>query len=474
MTSDASDAAEPCRIVAFTSPGGTGRTAVLVNVACVLAAAGKRVLLLDQGAEAPRVDDYLVQFQTDMVRAEHPLAEDLVLALWGTAADRDDPTVYRYRLPINSVDIDAVEFPRSSTASQRGPGQDAALRNRICAAGYDYVLSDIAPSPAPATIRGLAYLCDTVVVCFHPRASDVAKAAAMAGAIAELVPLQLAILAVTVQFDDQDPDLARRTKHRIQTAFADLATAAVSATIAEIPYRPVGVVFDQAVAMLHDEPGAPIPAAYARITDMITAGKVDRMRPVPAHVRDSYRYSLGVSSLSAQPRIFLAYAAEDRLWADWIQNLLESSGAKVGRLSAGEPWLEGPGRATVLVVGSPRLARSPTGSLAIDLIQRSAGMPGVTVQFDVLVVQVPGPPHQRATRRPAPDQLRGLRRGIGPAETVATFRAVLPIRHGHRRASGVLPRAPTVAALQIESAAAQPTVRRARRHLGAHAGPLPH
>lgn len=391
MTSDMSAAAKPCVIVAFTSPGGTGRTAALVNVACVLAAAGKRVLILDQGVEAPRVHDYLWQFQADnMVRPGHMLDGDLATTLLDSASGRDGLTVCQYQLPMDSGDIDAIAFASNSPQPHRSHGQDAALRNRIRAAGYDYVLIDIGAGATPATIMR-AYLCDTVVVCFHPQWSEVSRAAALAGAIAERGSFRLEILAVTLQFDDQDPDLARRTKARIRTAFADLATPILSTTV-EIPYRQAGVVFDHAVEVLHDEPGAPVPAAYARIADAITTGEVDRMHPFPSRVRDNYRYSLGIGSLSAQPQIFLAYAAEDRLWADWIQSLLESSGANVSRLPAGDAWLAGPIRPVVLVVGSTRLARSHTGRRAIELTERSAHTSGLADRFDLLVVQVPGNP----------------------------------------------------------------------------------
>jgi tetratricopeptide (TPR) repeat protein/MinD-like ATPase involved in chromosome partitioning or flagellar assembly len=391
MTDDVPPAVRPCPIVAFTSPGATGRTATLTNVACVLAIAGKRVLILDQGVEAPRVHDYLRQFQTDVVLPAHLLGEDLLRELHDSTAGADNLAAYQYRLPMDSGGIDAIAFAGSLSQPRCGHGRDAALRNRIRAAGYDYVLIDIAAAPTPSTFKRLAYLCDTVVVCFHPRTGDMSRAAAIAGAIAEWVPVRLAILAVAVQFDDQDPDIARRAKDRIQTAFGALASATVSTTIAEIPYRPVGVVFDQAIAVLHDEPDRPIPAAYARITHTITSGEIDRIHPVPSRVRDSYRYSLGIGSPRTQPRIFLAYAAEDRLWADWIQHLLESSGAKVGRLPADDAWLAGPGRPAVLVVGSPRLVHSQTGRHALELIDGSARAPGLTDQFDLLVVQIPGP-----------------------------------------------------------------------------------
>ncbi|MGH3821272.1 MAG: FxSxx-COOH system tetratricopeptide repeat protein, partial [Pseudonocardiaceae bacterium] len=143
------------------------------------------------------------------------------------------------------------------------------------------------------------------------------------------------------------------------------------------------------IEVLYDEPRAPVPAAYARIAQTITAGEVDRMHPLSPRARDSYRYSLGVGSLSAQPHIFLAYAAEDRLWADWIQSLLESSGAKVARLPADDSWLDGPVRPAVLVVGSSRLAHSSTGRRAIELTERLTGTPDLADRFDLLVAQLP-------------------------------------------------------------------------------------
>ncbi|MGH3696877.1 MAG: FxSxx-COOH system tetratricopeptide repeat protein [Pseudonocardiaceae bacterium] len=389
MTGDVCGSVGRCPVVAFTSPGGTGRTAALVNTACVLAAAGKRLLIFDRGAEAPRVHDYLWQFQADLVPPGHLLDDDLVMTLFGPVTGRDGLTARQYQLPMDSGDIDVIAFGGSSPQPYLGDGQDAALRNRVCAVGYDYVLIDVAASATPVMTKRLAYLCDALVVCFHAQSSDVLKAAALAGAIAELTPFRLKILATTLQFDDQDPGPAGRTRDRIRTAFAGVNTSTVSTSVIEIPYRPVGVVFDQAVEVLYDEPYAPVPLAYARIAQTITAGEVDRMHLVPHRARDSYRYSLGVGSLSAQPHIFLAYAAEDRLWADWMQSLLQSGGAEVARLPADDSWLEGPVRPAVLVVGSPRLARSPTGRRAIELIERLAGAPELADRLDLLVVQLP-------------------------------------------------------------------------------------
>ena len=389
MTADTCGSTERCPVVAFTSPGGTGRTATLVNVACVLAAADKRVLILDRGAETPRVHDYLWQFQADLVPPSRLLDDDLVLTLFGPTAGRDGLTARQYQLPMDSGDIDVIAFAGSSPQPYLGDGQDAALRNRVSTAGYDCVLIDVAASATSMMAKRLAYLCDALVVCFHAQSSDVLKAAALAGAIAELTPFRLEILAATLQFDDQDPGPASRTRDRIRTAFTGVATSMVSTSVIEIPYRPVGVVFDQAVEVLYDKPHAPVPLAYARIAQRITAGEVDRMHPVPPRARDSYRYSLGVGSLSAQPRIFLAYAAEDRLWADWMQSLLQSGGAEVARLPVNDSWLDSPVRPAVLVVGSPRLARSPTGRHAIELTERLAGAPDLAARLDLLVVQLP-------------------------------------------------------------------------------------
>lgn len=391
MTSDTPDAAERCAIVAFTSPGVSGKTAALVNVACVLAAAGKRVLILDQGAETPRVHDYLWQFQADTGWPGDLLDEDLAAALLGPAAGREGLITRRYQLPMESGDIDVIACAGGSPRLHRSD-EDAALRNRIRATRYDYVLIDTTSDATPAAMKRLAYLCDTVAVCFHTESSLVSRAAALAGAISQLVPFRLQILAITLRFDDQEMDLARRTQERIRTVFAGLASSTVSTTVAELPYRQVGVVLDQAVAVLYEEPDSPVLAAYARIAGTITEGVVERTSPVPSRVRDSYRYSLGIGSLSTQPRIFLAYAPEDRLWADWMQSLLESSGAKVERLPADNSWLAGPVRPVVLVVESQWLARSETGNRAIELTERSARTPGLTDRFDLLVVRLPDRP----------------------------------------------------------------------------------
>jgi cellulose biosynthesis protein BcsQ len=392
MTGDMFGAADRCRIVAFTSPGGTGRTAALVNVACVLAAAGKRVLIVDRGGQPPRAHGYLWQFQVDQVRPEVLLDVDVAAALLGAPDGRRDLVAGQYQLPMDAGDIDVLALAGGSALPPRGHGQDAVLRNRVRAAGYDYVLIDVAAGGTEPMARRLAYLCDTVVVCFQPQSGDITKAATLARAIADVVPFRLGILAVALQFDSQDPDMARRTKDRIGAAFAEIVTPAVSTDVVEVPYRPVGMVFDQAVTVLHEDADRPVPAAYTKVAAAVSAGEVERMPPVPARVRGSYRHSLGIGSLDAAPRIFLAYAADDRLWADWMQSMLSSSGARVDRLPEDDSWSAGPARVrpVVLVVPSPRLGRSATGRRAIELARRCAGASGEGEGFDLLAVELPG------------------------------------------------------------------------------------
>lgn len=402
-------------IVWFTSPmSGIGRTGVIANLVWILASAGKKVLVLDWGTESPLLHDYLQPFHAESPPAGEMVGDELLRMLAPppepelsrrTSAPGEtppSPVARQYRLPMPDCRIDALAFRGSTGLGRRFPPQEdgeasVRLREQIRSAGYDYVLIDNPIDVSTAALKLTAVLSDLVAVCFHPGYSATLKAVKHARDICDRVPVGLRLLAVAVQFDDQDPHLAQQTRNRIQDAFADMLTASdgpdereLSADIVAIPYRPYDVLFDEALPVLLDEPGeeGSLLAAYERLASVITRGSVDRLRPVPPHIRIRYRYTLSLTSSDAQAPIFLVYASEDRRWADWVRNQLESGGARVARLSADDTWLEEPARPGVIVLASAHLSRSEEGERATDIMLRAQAESSFANRFDLVVVQV--------------------------------------------------------------------------------------
>lgn len=407
-------------IVAFTSPvGGIGRTGVIANLAWILSSAGKRILILDWGTEAPRVHEYLRPFHAETLPVGEVLGDMLPQLLvplsapeqsGRTTASRETPPVLIarvYRLPADSGRIDVVASASSIDwiglfpSQQKGSGESIKLREQLRFAGYDYILIDNPTDVSTATLERIAFLSDVVAMCFNPGYNAIMKAAELARGIWDLAPVGLRLLAVAVQFDDQDHHRAQQTHSRIQDAFADLLDRSgardereLSADIVKIPYQPYDALFDEALAVLLDDRGQErsLLPAYESLAGAITQGAVDRLRPVPQHVRTRYRYALGLGHLDAQALIFLAYAPEDRRWADWIRGQLEQGGAQVARLPQDVTWLNKSVRPSVMVLASPHLNRSQAGEQATDIARRAQADSSLADRFDFVVVQLSDEP----------------------------------------------------------------------------------
>lgn len=448
-------------IVSFTSPpGGVGRTGVIANIAWILSSAGKRVLILDRGSEAPHVHEYLRPFHAETPPVSEILGEALLRMLVSSAAlglpgrTPEQPQISpslvarEYRLPRKGCRIDVVAPVGSTGLIERFPlqfeGSDEAvkLREQIRAAGYDYVLIDNPTEVSIPTLKRTAFLSDVVAVCFNPRYNATIKAAELARSMWDLVPAGLRLLPVAVQFDDQDRHRAGQTRSRIRSAFADLLASAGESDeqnqpsdIIEIPYQPYDALFDEALAVLLDAPGQErsLLVAYEKLTSAITQGTVDRMSPVPPHIRARYRYALGVGPLDAQARIYLAYAPEDRRWADWVNNQLEQGGARVSRLPQDDTWLNESSRPNVIVLASPNLSRSQVGERATDIMVRAQADARFADRFDLVVIQLSDEPV--AELLAAADRINFQHCDEDQARTRLLYRFVLMDRPGIVRRS---------------------------------------
>ncbi|MFL6857556.1 MAG: hypothetical protein ACJ8EB_06555 [Allosphingosinicella sp.] len=124
--------ASPGRIVTFYSyKGGTGRSMALANFAWILAASGKRVLVIDWDLEAPGLHRYFRPFLTDPELVE---TDGLIDAIWELAG----------------AALEAAQ-PASSTSPEDGYGrvaealEDATRRLRPIQRSPD----DPTPTPSP-------------------------------------------------------------------------------------------------------------------------------------------------------------------------------------------------------------------------------------------------------------------------------------------------------------------------------------
>jgi cellulose biosynthesis protein BcsQ len=190
MSADArtsgSGAPAQATIVSVVSPAsGTGRTSAVVNVAWILASAGKKVLIVDLDAQRPSARGYLRPFHVESRSAEDINRGTSASELEARAAARLglrrlalaglDPslTVRRYRLAGGGVGIDLVEIPDLPLAGQeREADLDTTtgvveLKAALQALRYDYVLVDHPTDASDLAMTRVALLSDVVAVCFR-------------------------------------------------------------------------------------------------------------------------------------------------------------------------------------------------------------------------------------------------------------------------------------------------------------------
>jgi WD40 repeat protein/MinD-like ATPase involved in chromosome partitioning or flagellar assembly len=186
------------RVITFYSyKGGTGRTMLLANVAWILAAAGRRVLVIDWDLEAPGLHHYFTPFLLDPRLADSEGLIDLIVHYASEAVsvpegdDKADARLARMADPTNYTVALDWRFPdkgvlhllpagrQNASYSTRVnsfdwrhfyEGLDGAaffdhLRERVGAA-YDYVLIDSRTGVSDTSGICSVQMPDTVVACF--------------------------------------------------------------------------------------------------------------------------------------------------------------------------------------------------------------------------------------------------------------------------------------------------------------------
>lgn len=391
-------------IVSVVAPAsGTGRTSAVVNLAWILASAGKKVLIADLDPERPSARRYLQPFHVETRLAGDCIGDDAAADLttrvrtgWGLRPPDVDPTppeIRRYRLAGEAVGLDLIEIPNLSRAGHARPGEGVGeLKAAVKDLEYDYVLIDHPTDASNAAMTRTALLSDVVAVCFRLLPTHIPDARRLAEGIRRGSANGVRVIAVPAQVQPQGGRSVDSTLNLVRAAFAKEKDPALAGAptggidIVEIPYRSYG--HDAPLAVLVDEPGiaASLLSAYEQLASDITEGAVSRLAPVSAQVRTRYRQGIGLEPVERPETITLVYLPEDRPWADWIQDQFERVGVQVEKLPRKEP-LASPLQGAVVVVMSPRLVRSPIGGL-LEGIAHSAS--GSTPPANIVGVRVEG------------------------------------------------------------------------------------
>lgn len=400
------------QIVTFYSfKGGTGRTMALANVAWILAANGKRVLIADWDLESPGLHRFFQPF-IDAAVSDRPGIIDIIRryawAMVESPIDSDElhgpeesrETTRPAIAGIIDEHIDRVtdyairldwEFPEQGALHFLSPGKLSngdyqatlssmdwdnfydnlaggkffdALRVKMKQA-YDYVLIDSRTGLGDVADICTVHLPDIVIDCFTMATQGIEGAAMIADAIQAHTNRRITILPIPMRIDHAQEEkvqagllFAARKFENLLTGMSEDERRAYLAE-AQVPYRAT-YAYEETLAAFAERPGSPtgLLPHYEQMVARITGGTVSTLPPREEWLRlqTRLRFSRTASSPS---EIVLDFSPEDQLWAEWIAAVLASAEITVrwvGAASAGpaDPDAE---TQTVTIVSESYLAR---------------------------------------------------------------------------------------------------------------------
>lgn len=351
-------AERPGQVVTFYSyKGGTGRTMAMANLAWILAANGKRVLIVDWDLESPGLHRYFApslldpqalaatQGVVNMVREFEDLAAE-------TPDEDRDSDWYRALARVSDYAI-AIRWPfpgegalhymssglqnrsYSSTVAtldwerfyeRLGGGELFNAFREDMKQNYDYAFIDSRTGLSDVADICTLHLPDVVVDCFTLNNQGVEGALMVANAVSKFTSHPIRLLAVPMRVDEAEKNKADAGRAAARIRFGDLkldelATARYWGQV-EIPYVPF-YNYEETLATFADNPNDQhtLLSAYIRLADVLTEGEVTQLPEMEETDRKAILAEVSRLQPTRQQQLVVAYAAEDRLWAEWLEAL---------------------------------------------------------------------------------------------------------------------------------------------------------
>jgi hypothetical protein len=352
-------------ITFYSYKGGTGRTMALANVAWILASNGKRVLAVDWDLESPGLHKFFHPFLDESIVGATPgvieIINDYASAAVSPASHGKD-----WHLKFARVDRDAVSLEWAFPDDGKLDFLSAGRQNRDYSAAvssldwdnfyerlgggrfframrenmkqnYDYVLIDSRTGLSDVADICTIELPDVLVVCFTLSDQSIEGAANVARQISRRYrDRNIRVLPVPMRIEDGEKEkldigraLARSNFESFPAGLTQESSALYWASV-EVPYKPF-YAFEETLATFGDDPGSPasLLASFERITDSITGGQVVAMKPIPEDLRLQYKEAFTRRQPTALTPVYVSYAPEDRMWADWIEAVLTRANFRV-------------------------------------------------------------------------------------------------------------------------------------------------
>ncbi len=354
------------QIITFYSyKGGTGRTMALANVAWILASNGKRVLAVDWDLESPGLHKFFHPFLDESTVSATPGVIEIIND-YAMAALNPRPRDDAWHLEYARVERHAVSLEWKFPDAGRLDFLSAGRQNRdysaaVCSIDwdnfyerlgggrfframredmkqqYDYVLIDSRTGLSDVADICTIELPDVLVVCFTLSDQSIEGAANVARQISgRYRDRNITVLPVPMRIEDGEKEkldigraLARTRFEGFPAGLTQEGSALYWASV-EVPYKPF-YAFEETLATFGDDPASPasLLASFERITDSATGGQVTAMRPIPDDLRLQYKEAYARRQPAALTQVYLSYAPEDRMWADWIEAVLTRAGFRV-------------------------------------------------------------------------------------------------------------------------------------------------
>ncbi|BCY09377.1 FxSxx-COOH system tetratricopeptide repeat protein [Actinoplanes sp. L3-i22] len=388
------------KVVTFYSfKGGTGRTMALANVAWILAANGKRVLAVDWDLESPALNRYfspfldrdaikrrrtvigLIQdFQDHMARRDEIDLDEPDYARHADLADRVIPLRWAGFPAPGRLDLLAAgRLNRDYATVLAGLDWDDfyerhagghfldALRARM-KSDYDYVLIDSRTGYSDIADVCTVHMPDTLVVCFTLNEQSIEGSATVARQV-EDHQRHVRILPVPMRIDAAEKDRSDAARAFAKERFEGLPEAPDRAAREAywdqvfVPYQAY-YNYEERLAAIGDTPGAQgtLLAAYELLTSRLTDGEVSALPRMDPDVRQRVNEMFERRLTVAERGIALWYARGDRIWAEWLTDVLNRAGIRVADPGA-DPEADTGGHRDLLIVserseveGDPRLS----------------------------------------------------------------------------------------------------------------------
>jgi predicted negative regulator of RcsB-dependent stress response len=363
----------------------------LANVAWLLAANGKRVLVMDWNLESPGLDRFFHPFVT-AGKPDTGGVADLLRAFTVGLADNAGRPVDWYvdlaRVRSHAVTLDWEHFPNDGridfmAAGRRDNTYAAAVLRTLdwdrfftaggddfiralredMAANYDYTLIDSCAGRSDVTDLCTVHLPDAVVACFTLNDQGIQGTFEEAEAVLRTPKRTIRVFPVPARVEQSEQE-------RLNAARAVAAQRFVGQPEhlpegdrrrywldVEIPYQPL-YAYEEMLATIGDMPGqrASLLSSYERLTGYLTANDVVALPWADERLRLATRNRFLRTSVVGPDPVVLRCADADAIWAEWITEVLAAVDTDI--FDGSDPDVRVPAAARELVVISARSVRT--------------------------------------------------------------------------------------------------------------------